>query len=55
MLSDIAEYDFEIEHIEGQNNVVADVLSKLGFGEPNRDADPITPVLNAAQRSTSGQ
>ena len=34
MLSDMVEYDFEIEHIKGHNNVVADVLSRLGFGEP---------------------
>ena len=44
-----------MEHIEGQNNVVADVLSRLEFDEPNREADPITPVLNVAERSTNRQ
>ena len=55
MFSGIAEYEFEIEHIEEQNNVVANVLSRLGFGKSNRDADPITSVLNIAQRSISLQ
>ena len=53
MFSGILEYEFEIEHIEEQNNVVANVLSRLGFGKPNRDADPIRSVLNIAQRSIS--
>ena len=55
LLSDIAEYDFEIEHIKRHNNVFANVLSRLGIGEPNYDADPIIPVLNVAQRSLSGR
>lgn len=48
MLSDIAEYDFDVEHIEGRKNVVADALSRLGFDKDGQETEFPTPVSNVA-------
>ena len=55
MLSDIAEFDFGIEHIEGKRNVLADTLSCLGFDKLDEDtgSDPPVACVTAVQNCKS--
>lgn len=52
MRLDLDEYDFEIEHIRGKENVIADALSRIDFKDIRDNAiDAINCVFKVQTRS----
>lgn len=53
LLSDIAEFSFDIEHIEGKENVLADALSRLGFDKSIEDRSSDSSVAAVTANNSS--
>lgn len=48
LLSKIADFDFELHHITGSDNVIADALSRIPGGTLNPLAPPFVPKISSA-------
>lgn len=55
MRLDLEEYDFEIEHIKGKDNVVADALSRIDFKDIKQLATANATILKVTTRSETRQ
>lgn len=51
MRLDLEEYDFDIEHIPGRDNVGADALSRINFEDIRKLADKIALIRKMTTRS----